>query len=128
MDIRYLLLTAANTAEFKKAVQQNNLLGMQGFTDATTLDISGGGIRFYSKEELPENGMIIVHMAVEMEERNKNYVFLGKVLHSERHQEDRSKYIHRLQFVDFKQDAREELVQYIFKCQRDRLKKQNSLK
>lgn len=128
MDIRYLLLTAANTAEFKTAVQQNNLLGMQGFTDATTLDISGGGIRFYSKEELPENGMIIVHMAVEMEGRNKNYVFLGKVLHSERHQEDRSRYIHRLQFVDFKQDAREELVQYIFKCQRDRLKKQNSLK
>ncbi len=127
MDIRYLLLTAANTPEFKEAVKKNDLLRMQGFKDGTTLDISGGGIRYYSKETLPENGMVVVHMAVEVDGQKKNYVFLGKVLYTERHRDKRDIYIHRMQFVDFKQDVREELVQYIFKCQRDRLKKQNSL-
>lgn len=127
VDIRYLLLTAENMAEFKEAVKKNNLLQMQGFKDGTTLDISGGGMRFYSKETLPENGMVIVHMEVEIDERKKDYIFLGKVLYCERHRDKREIYIHRTQFVDFKQDVREELVQYIFKCQRDRLKKQNSL-
>lgn len=127
MDIRYLLLTAANMAEFKEAVKNNNLLQMQGFEGGTTLDISGGGIRFYSKEMLPENSMVIVHMKVEMDGQKKDHVFLGKVLYSERHRDNRDIYIHRIQFVDYKQDVREELVQYIFKCQRDRLKKQNSI-
>ncbi len=127
MDIRYLLLTAENTAEFKEAVKKNNLLQMQGFKGGTTMDISGGGIRFYSKELLSEGGMTIVHMEVEVEGQKKNHTFLGKVLYSERHRDNRDIYIHRIQFVDYKQDIREELVQYIFKCQRDRLKKQNSL-
>ncbi|MDE6686692.1 MAG: PilZ domain-containing protein [Lachnospiraceae bacterium] len=127
MDIRYLLLTAENTSEFKEAVKKNNLLQMQGFEVGTTLDISGGGIRFYSKELLPEGGMAIIHMGVEVEGQQKNHTFLGKVLYSERHRDNRNIYIHRIQFVDYKQDVREELVQYIFKCQRDRLKKQNSL-
>lgn len=127
MDIRYLLLTADNTAEFKEAVKNNSLLKMQGFKTGTTLDISGGGIRFTSKEMLPENGMVLVHMEVEMDGKKKNHVFLGKVLYCERNRDHRDIFIHRIQFVDFKQDVREELVQYIFKCQRDRLKKQNSL-
>lgn len=127
VDIRYLLLTAENMSEFKEAVKNNSLLQMQGFKDGTTLDISGGGMRFYSKETLPENGMVIVHMKVEIDGRKKDYTFLGKVLYCERHRDKREIYIHRTQFVDFKQDVREELVQYIFKCQRDRLKKQNSL-
>lgn len=126
VDIRYLLLTAANTAEFKEAVKKNNLLQMQGFKDGTTLDISGGGIRFYSKEMIPESSMVIVHMEVEIDGQKKNHIFLGKVLYCERHRDKREIYIHRTQFVDYKQDVREELVQYIFKCQRDRLKKQNS--
>lgn len=128
VDIRYLLLTAENTPAFKEAVKANNLLQMQGFKGGTTIDISGGGVRFYSKESLPEGGMLIVHMEVEVEGRKKDHVFVGKVLYSERHSVNRDIYIHRAQFVDFKQDVREELVQYIFKCQRDRLKKQNSLK
>lgn len=127
LDIRYLLLTAANTSEFKEAVKKNNLLQMQGFQDGTTLDISGGGIRFYSNDTLPGDGMVIVHMKVETDGQKKDYIFLGKVLYSERNRDKRNIYTHRIQFVDYKQDVREELVQYIFKCQRDRLKKQNPL-
>lgn len=125
-EIRYLQLTPDNMEDFRVAVQNNNLLQMKGFANGTTIDISGGGIKFSSKEQLNKDGMIIVHMVAEMTGKVQQYVFLGKVLSSEQLQDDRYRFIHRLQFVDFKQEAREELVQYIFQCERERLKKHNS--
>ena len=126
MDIKYLLLTPENTEEFKKAVQEHTLMLMEGFRAGTTLDISGGGMRFSSGEEIPKDSMVIVNMSVRIEEENKSYTFPAKLLSSERQRENRNLYIHRIQFVDFKHDVREGLVKYIFKRQRDRLKKQNS--
>lgn len=126
MDIRYLILTPDNTEEFKKAVQEHRLALLEGFQPGTTLDISGGGMRFSSSEEIPKDSMLIVQMNVRIEDENRSYTFPAKRLSSERQRENRNLYIHRIQFVDFKHDVREELVKYIFKRQRDRLKKQNS--
>jgi len=123
MDIRYLTLRPDNTAAFKEAVKTNSLLQMEGFQTATTRDVSGGGLRFVCNEELPIGSMLITHIETEMDGRPKQYVFLAKVLASKKHEEIRGLYESRVQFVDLKQSAREELVQYIFHCQREQLKK-----
>lgn len=123
MDIRYLTLRPDNTAAFKEAVKTNTLLQMEGFQTATTRDVSGGGLRFVCNEELPIDSMLITHIETEMDGRPKQYVFLAKVLASKKHEEIRGLYESRVQFVDLKQSAREELVQYIFHCQREQLKK-----
>lgn len=123
MNIRYLLLTAANTAAFKEAIKTNTLLKMDGFKNGTTLDISGGGVRFTSEEIMPINGMLIMHIDVEIEGRRRNYIFVGKILKSDKKEGVKGLFEHRTQFVDLKQDAREELVQFIFQCERERLKR-----
>lgn len=125
MDIRYLLLTAANTAAFKEAIKTNTLLKMDGFKHGTTLDISGGGVRFTSEEILPEGGLTIMHIEATIEEKKKNYIFLGKILKSGKREGVKGLFEHRTQFVDLKQDAREELVQFIFQCERERLKRRS---
>lgn len=123
MDIRYLLLTAQNSVAFKEAVKTNSLLKMEGFKNGKTIDISGGGVRFTSEEILPEGGLAIMHVAAEMEGKSKNYIFLGKIIKSYKKEGVRGLFEHRTQFVDLKQDAREELVQFIFQCERERLKR-----
>lgn len=123
--LRYLLLTAQNSADFKQAVKSNTLLQMNGFHDGTTLDISGGGVRFTSDEILPVGGMAIVHLEIKSESVNKNYIFVAKILLSKKHESIRGLFEHRSQFVDLKQDAREELVQFIFQCEREHLKKRH---
>ena len=123
MDVRYLLITPENSAAFKIAVKSGGLLSMEGFENGTTIDIIGGGLRFTSKRQLPVGGMAIMHLIADMEAGKKNYIFLAKVLVSDKHNTQRDLYDHRVQFVDLKQDAREELVQFIFQCERERLKK-----
>lgn len=122
MNVRYLVLNAQNAAAFKEAVKSNKLLEMDGFVDGITNDISGGGIRYSSEEQLPAGGMVIVHLVANTPSGDKNYVFLGKVIRSEPQANIRGRFEHRMQFVDLKQDAREEFVQFIFHCERERLK------
>ena len=123
MDVRYLLITPENSEDFKIAVKTGGLLTMDGFQNGTTVDISGGGVKFTSKEKLPAGGMAIMHMKAFVDNKEKNYVFLGKIIVSEQHENIRQLYVHRTQFVDLKQDAREELVRFIFQCEREKLKK-----
>ena len=123
MDVRYLLITPENSEDFKIAVKTGGLLTMDGFQNGTTVDISGGGVKFTSKEKLPAGGMAIMHMKAFVDNKEKNYVFLGKIIVSEQHENIRQLFVHRTQFVDLKQDAREELVRFIFQCEREKLKK-----
>ena len=123
LDVRYLLLTADNAMAFKEATKNGTLLTMEGFEKGTTVDISGGGVKFTSKEKLPTGGMAIMHMKAFVDNKEKNYVFLGKIIVSEQHENIRQLFVHRAQFVDLRQDAREELVRFIFQCEREKLKK-----
>lgn len=123
MDIRYLLLTAQNAETFRNAVKSNTLLQMEGFKKGTTIDISGGGIKFTADESLPENSLCIMHIEAVVEDKKKNYIFVGKILQASPKVGKRGVFEHRTQFVDLKQDAREELVHFIFHKERDSLKR-----
>ncbi|MCR4585082.1 MAG: PilZ domain-containing protein [Lachnospiraceae bacterium] len=128
LDVRYLLLTAENAMAFKEATKNGTLLTMDGFEKGTTVDISGGGVRFVSGRQLPEAGMVITHMiATTPSGEKKNYVFLGKIIKSEKHADVRDMFDHRMQFVDMKQEAREEFVRFIFEVERQRLKKRGGI-
>lgn len=123
MDVRYLMLTPQNTAAFKTAIKNNNLLSMEGFQKGTTCDLSGGGVRFTTMSEMPIDSMLIMHIVSTIEGKIKNYVFVGKILDAQKHERVRGMFQYRVQFVDLKQEAREELVQYIFQKERESLRK-----
>lgn len=126
MTIRYLLITAENSAAFKAAVLSNSLLSMQGFRKGTTIDISGGGIRFTSLEQLPEGGMVITNLTSQRESGIREHIFLGKVIASGEKTGARGTFEHRMQFVDMNQNGREEFVQFIFETERNQLSKRAS--
>lgn len=124
IPVRYLVLTAENAAAFKEATKNGTLLTMDGFRMGTTIDISGGGIRFTSTDEIPVGGMVITHLVAENPGGQiKNYIFLGKLIRTGFLNDQRGHFDHRMQFVDMRQEAREEFVRFIFELERDRLKK-----
>lgn len=128
MDLRYLMITLENSAEFKTAIKSNTLLQMPGFKKATTKDISGGGVKFIASEELPVGALIITNLAAPIGDTVKQYVFLGKILSSEPKTGLRGYFIHRMVFVDLNQDSREEFVKYIFEKERETLKRSGVIK
>ncbi|MBO6208113.1 MAG: flagellar brake protein [Lachnospiraceae bacterium] len=129
IDVRFLVLTAENAKEFQAAVKEGRLLTMPGFEMGTTIDISGGGIRFTSRTDIPKDSMVITHMVATVPTgEKKNYVFLGKIIETSLMNGQRGRFDHRMKFVDMKQEARDEFVRFIFEWERDRLKKMSGLK
>lgn len=122
MKIRYLRITAENTGEFKKAVVSNTILKMDGFVEGTTINISGGGVKFNSAEPLHENDMIMTHLTTEIDGQTLQYLFMGKVIESQQNPNIRNNYIHRINFINVSPAAREGFVQFIFRKQREQLK------
>ncbi len=128
IPLRYLVLTAENANDFREATKNGTLLRMAGFRTGTTLDISGGGVRFTSKDEIPKGAMVITHLVAETPGGDKkNYIFLGKVIRTGLFKDQRGVYDHSMQFVDLKQEAREEFVRFIFELEREKLKKMSGL-
>ena len=128
IPVRYLVLTAENAADFQEATKNGTLLTMNGFENGTTLDISGGGVRFRSEKEIAVGAMVITHLvAVTNTGAKKNYIFLGKLIRTGLLNGQRGIYDHRMQFVDMKQEAREEFVHFIFECEREKLKKMSGM-
>jgi c-di-GMP-binding flagellar brake protein YcgR len=128
IDVRFLVLTAENAKEFQAAVKEGRLLQMPGFEMGTTLDISGGGIRFASRKDIPKDAMVITHMVATMPSKEKkNYIFLGKIIETTPVMGQRGNFNHRMKFVDMKQEAREEFVRFIFEWERERLKKMSGM-
>lgn len=124
IPVRYLVLTAENANDFKEATKNGTLLRMAGFVEGTTLDISGGGIRFTSKSEIAPDAMVITHLVAESSSgQKKNYIFLGKLVRTGLLNNQRGRYEHSMKFVDMKQEAREEFVRFIFEWEREKLKK-----
>lgn len=129
IDVRYLVLTADNAKEFQMAVKEGRLLQMPGFQMGTTVDISGGGLRYTSRTDIPKDAMVITHMVAQLPSGDKkNYIFLGKIIETSLMNGQRGCFVHRMKFVDMKQEAREEFVRFIFEWERDRLKKMSGLK
>lgn len=122
MDLRYLVLTADNSAQFKEAIKNGTLLQMPGFKPSKTVNISGGGVKFLCSEEIKKDSMLITNLAASIGETMKQYVFLGKILGVEEKIGLKGYYEHRMQFVDLNQEAREEFVKYIFEKERESLK------
>ncbi|MBR6258089.1 MAG: flagellar brake protein [Lachnospiraceae bacterium] len=128
IPVRYLVLTPENANEFREATKNGTLLRMPGFQSGTTLDISGGGIRFTSKAEIAAGAMVITHLVAESANgQKKNYIFLGKLIRTGLLNNQRGNFEHCMQFIDMKQEAREEFVRFIFEWEREKLKKMSGI-
>ena len=99
--------------EFEDAIKQEET----GKAEKTAYikDLSGGGIRFVSEEELPENGYFLIKFALNQENGVSQYTVMGKVIDSIRVEETfPKKYENRVEFILKDNKIREEIIRFIF--------------
>ena len=94
------------------------------FLDGTALDISGGGIRFVSGEQLEKDKDIFIVLEIKYEDQTKTYGLLGRVIMSYQAKSKDNLFEHRVEFVNMQGGVRESLIKYIFEEERRQRQKQ----
>jgi len=86
--------------------------------DATTRDISAGGMKFDSNAEIALSSKVLVKLML----HNELFTSNGKVLYKRSNLDSDYKYEYRLSFVAILDSEKDKIIQYVFNEQRNTLK------
>ena len=92
----------------------------------STLDISGGGVRYLAPEPMTQGDMVICYLRLGIRNEMKEIQALGKVI-SVTPVEETKVFEVRVQFEKIDDEAREQIIHYIFEDERKRRKKNSGL-
>lgn len=107
-----------NIVEFKKISKENNNEETDGFKEALMIDLSGGGMRFKTKEKLQKYDEVILEFKL----NDKINCLNAKIIRLEK--TDRNEYIYGVKFINISENKREKVIKEIFNImrkQRERL-------
>ncbi len=77
-------------------------------------DLSGGGIRFLTKERYKNQSLILVEFTLDIAGKKQTYGFVGRVLSSKESEVRDGEFEYRVKFVVIDNFQREEIIRYIF--------------
>lgn len=111
-----------------KAIEErdphSNLIPGLPLKRSVIVDISGGGLRFLSSHPYEPGSMIYISYNLFAGGSTKEYELVGKVLSSQKLEDRKDSYEHRVQYVDIDAEVREEIIKYIFEEERKHRKKE----
>lgn len=90
------------------------------FHKATTVDISGGGIRFVSETPFEEDSYVVCNFSLVRETGRKIYNQVVQILSCSRMEKNKTMYEHRVKFLFMNNFDREDIIRYIFESERKR--------
>lgn len=82
------------------------------------IDISGGGIRFASRDKLEEKSKVLLKLDISLSNNKKVYGIMGKVLSSRSLLNDETTYEQRIEYMEIPNSTRETIIRYIFEQER----------
>ena len=88
------------------------------------MDISGGGLRFVGNYCYPPGSMILCVYHLRTKDEDKEYKIISKVLEVKEKEDHPGLFEHRAKYVDIDDEAREEIIHFIFEEERKNRKKQ----
>lgn len=77
-------------------------------------DLSGGGVRMVSGEKVPVDSYILLIMHLSNEDTEQQFFLKGRVLDSERMENNDGKFASHVQFIFQNDQVKEEIIRYIF--------------
>ena len=91
------------------------------------VDISGGGLRFISRQRYKEGTLLYCKYNLSDDEEQKMYEIVGRVLHVMPLEKRPGYFEHRIQYHNIDNRKREEIIRYIFEQERRNRKKEKGL-
>ena len=87
--------------------------------NGTIIDLSGGGIKLVTREEVESGTYILLQLHLRNEEIDKQYYILGTAIAAEKvHRSGENFYEIRVKFLIHDNNIREEIIKYIFEEER----------
>ncbi len=124
MEFQYKLFTQEDEKYFRLMGKISDEMDDRIYESGVSLDLSGGGMRFVSKNKFNVGDKMIVRLAINTGTALKVCEPIAKVISSV-HAKGRSDlYENRIEFVQIKEGEREALIKYIFTQERIVRKKQ----
>lgn len=93
-------------------------LSDEEFFDAITIDLSGGGVQFSSMKSFKKNTIIEMKLGID----DRELLLEGEVLNRVE-QLGLASYKHMVKFINLDTEVRELIVRYVFKIQREKLRR-----
>lgn len=121
LDVDYRILNEEESQlESVEAVMEYDSLSGEVplYKKGIAVDLSGGGARFMFDKAYTVASNILLRFYINIEEEDKPFYVLGKVVMSEKLANKMNQHENRLEFVRIKETEREKLVQYIFQEER----------
>lgn len=126
MDMYYKKIDEEEEEQEYGDIRENEEIGQDElYIDGTALDISGGGMRFVSDEQLNVGDDIFVVISIQYENESKTYGLNAKVIMSNPMPKRKEKYEHRVEYKNIDGKVRESLIKYIFDEERRQRKREN---
>lgn len=91
---------------------------------AVIVDISGGGLRFISKEKYASGVKIMCNYNLEVDGIQQEFTLVGKVLSCSQIPNRPGEFEHRVEYININSIEREEIIKYIFDQERKNRKKE----
>lgn len=101
-----------------KKIDENNQSNPNEYIKAITIDISGGGLQFSSTYDFEDNTMVEIKIDVD----GKELLLDGKLL-NKTVQQGLGSYKYTVEFLNLDNLSQEEIISYVFKVQREKLRK-----
>lgn len=87
------------------------------------VDISGGGMRFVSREKMAVNSLLYTKFSMPVNNEMITYHLSGRVLSVKEMENKPGAYEARLQYLNIEQEEREEIIKFIFEEERKQRKR-----
>lgn len=117
-------LDSEEVEKLEKDGMLDNVLAEEGILKQSIIvDISGGGLRFISDHAYDEESIILCNYQLDLGKEIREYEVLGKVLSVKESEKRPGLYEHRVQYIDIDDEAREEIIQFIFETERKNRRK-----
>lgn len=124
MEIQYKVFSAEDEKYFRMMGKMSDEMTERPYNTGITLDISGGGIRYVSKEQMNPGEKVLVFFKLGNDEGTSKCEPIAKVVSSVPARGKDNVYENRIEFVQIKDTEREMLIKYIFREERNIRKRQ----
>lgn len=124
IDVRYKVFEEEDEKYFRTMGELPEKMLDRPFSTGISLDISGGGIRFVSKDRLNRGDKMQVLLHLKIDEEIQPCEAIAIVVASTSARGKENVYENRIEFVQIKDAERELLIKYIFREERNIRKRQ----
>lgn len=127
LDIKYRLIEKEELEDYFNLKNKEEFASKLPLIDAIALDISGGGIRFVSREKHSKESELFLLLEISYDGKEKLYGILGKIISVEKAKNRDHLYEYRVEYKNIEGTIREQLIKFIFEEERKQRKRATGL-